>query len=69
MKTVNVSKKFQVVIPKKIRKEAGIKPGDKLLAISKHKVLQYVPLKSIKDSKGITSGLDTNDLRDETESH
>jgi len=69
MKTVKVSKKFQVVIPKKIRKEAGIKLSDKLLAISKHKVLQYVPVKSIKDSKGITSGLDTNDLRDETESH
>ena len=48
-----VSKKFQIVIPEKIRKEAGIKPGDKLIAISKHKILHYVPLKSIKE-KGIT---------------
>jgi hypothetical protein len=53
---------------KKIRKEAGIKPGDKLIAISKHKILHYVPLKSIKETKGITPGLDTKDLRDESDS-
>lgn len=68
METVKVSKKYQVVIPEKIRKEAGIKPGDKMIAISKHKVLHYVPIKSIKDTKGITPGLDTKDLRDESES-
>jgi len=68
METVTVSKKYQVVIPEKIRKVSGIKPGDKMIAISKHKVLHYVPVKSIKDSKGITPGLDTRDLRDETDS-
>lgn len=68
METVKVSKKYQVVIPEKIRKEAGIKPGDKLIAISKHKVLHYVPVRSIKDTKGITPGLDTKELRDETHS-
>ena len=70
METVKVSKKYQVVIPEKIRKQAGIKPGDKMIAISKHKVLHYVPVKSIKETKGITPGLDTKDLRDEeTDSH
>ncbi len=67
METVKVSKKYQIVIPEKIRKEAGIKPGDKLIAISKHKILHYVPLKSIKETKGITPGLDTKDLRDESD--
>ena len=57
MGTVKVSKIFQIVIPEKIRKEAGIKPGDKLIAISKHKILHDVPLKSIKE-KGITPELD-----------
>lgn len=66
METVKVSKKYQVVIPEKIRKEAGIKPGDKMIAISKHKILHYIPVRAIKDSKGITQGLDTKDLRDET---
>ena len=55
------------MIPEKIRKAAGIKSGDKMVAISKHKVLQYVPLKSLKDTKGMTPGLDIENLRDETD--
>lgn len=69
METVKVSKKYQLVIPEKIRKEAGIKPGDKMVAISKHKILHYVPVRAIKETKGITVGLDTKDLRDETDVH
>jgi AbrB family looped-hinge helix DNA binding protein len=68
METVKVSKKYQVVIPEKIRKEAGIKPGDKMIAISKHKILHYVPVRTIRHTKGITPGLDTKDLRDESDS-
>lgn len=67
METVKVSKKYQIVIPEKIRKESGIRPGDKMIAISKHKILHYVPLRAIKDTKGITPGLDTKGLRDETD--
>jgi AbrB family looped-hinge helix DNA binding protein len=64
---VRVGPKYQVVIPEKIRKEAGIKPGDKMIAISKHRILLYVPVMAIKDAKGITPGLDTKGLRDETD--
>ena len=67
METVKVSKKYQVVIPESIRKEAGIKPGDKMIAISKHKILHYIPVRSLKDTKGMTPGLNTKDLRDETD--
>ncbi|MDH2901534.1 MAG: AbrB/MazE/SpoVT family DNA-binding domain-containing protein [archaeon] len=67
METVKVSKKYQVVIPESIRKEAGIKPGDKMIALSKHKILHYIPVRSLKDTKGMTPGLNTKDLRDETD--
>jgi AbrB family looped-hinge helix DNA binding protein len=67
METVKVSKKYQVVIPEKLRKEAGIKPGDKMIAISKHRILHYIPVRSIKDTKGMTPGLDTKALRDEND--
>jgi AbrB family looped-hinge helix DNA binding protein len=67
MEIVRVSKRFQVVIPERIRKEAGIKPGDEMVAISKHKILHYIPVSSIKDTKGMTLGLETKDLRDETD--
>jgi AbrB family looped-hinge helix DNA binding protein len=46
MEAVKISKKYQVVIPEKISKAAGIKPGDKTIAISNHRVLYYVPVKS-----------------------
>jgi AbrB family looped-hinge helix DNA binding protein len=67
METVTVSKKYQVVIPEKLRKDANIKPGDKMLAIAKHGVLQYVRVRSLKGTKGMVLGLDSKDLRDESD--
>jgi AbrB family looped-hinge helix DNA binding protein len=67
METVTVSKKYQVVIPEKLRKGANIKPGDKMLAIAKHGVLQYVRVRSLKETKGMIIGLDSKDLRDESD--
>ena len=67
METVKVSRKFQVVIPEKLREEAHIKPGDKMVAISKHGILQYVPVRPMKGTKGMVPGMDTKELRDETE--
>jgi len=64
---VTVSKKYQVVIPEKLRKDAKIKPGDKMIAIAKHGVLQYVPVRALKETKGMALGLNSKDLRDETD--
>ena len=65
MQTVKVSKKYQVVIPEELRKEAGIKPGDKMVAIAKNGILQYVPVRPVSETKGILKGLTTRNLRDE----
>jgi len=65
METVKVSKKYQVVIPEKLRADAKVKPGDRMMVISKHGILQYVPLRPIESTKGIVKGLDTKGLRDE----
>jgi AbrB family looped-hinge helix DNA binding protein len=67
METVTVSKKYQVVIPEKLRKKAGIKPGDKMIAITKHGIIQYIPVRPIKDTKGFIKGLNVEELRDESE--
>ena len=67
METVKVSKKYQVVIPEKVRKETGIKPGDKMVAITKHGIIHYIPVCPLKDTKGFIPGLDTEELRDESE--
>lgn len=65
MEKVTVSRKFQVVIPKKLREEAGIRPGDKMLAVVKHGVIHYVPIRPVSETKGFIPGLDTKGLRDE----
>jgi AbrB family looped-hinge helix DNA binding protein len=67
METVVVSKKYQVVIPEKLRKRAGIKPGDKMAAITKHGIIQYIPICPMKETKGFIKGLNTEELRDESE--
>ena len=67
METVKVSRKYQVVIPEKIRQEAGIKPGDRMVANTKHGILQYVPVRPFSKTRGMVPGLDTAGLRDETE--
>jgi AbrB family looped-hinge helix DNA binding protein len=67
METVKVSKKYQVVIPERLRQEANIRPGDEMMAIAKHGILQYVPVRSIRETKGMIKGLDSTDLRDESD--
>ena len=61
-----MSKKYQVVIPERLRQEANIRPGDEMMAIAKHGILQYVPIRSIKETKGMIKGLDSTNLRDES---
>jgi AbrB family looped-hinge helix DNA binding protein len=65
METVKVSKKYQVVIPEKLRQEAGIRPGDRMVAIVKNGILQYVPVRPLRETKGMIRGLSSKDLRDE----
>ncbi len=65
METVTVSSKYQVIIPEKVRKMAGIKPGDRMAVIVKHNIIHYVPIKPLEATKGMIPGLDSIDLRDE----
>jgi AbrB family looped-hinge helix DNA binding protein len=65
---VRVSPKFQVVIPKAIREELKIEPGQELLMYSLDGSLRLVPRRSIKELRGIAKGLRWKDeYRDHTE--
>ncbi len=69
METVTVSSKYQVVIPEKVRRHHGIRPGDKLAVIVKHGVVHLVPVRPFEASKGMFKGskVDLRDLRDHSE--
>ncbi len=64
MPIVKVSPKFQVVIPKEIRENSGIKVGSKMDMFVYDGQIELVPIKSIKSLKGSLPGIDTNIQRD-----
>ena len=65
---VRVSPKFQVVIPKALREELKIEPGQELLMYALDGSLRLVPRRSIKELRGIAKGLRwKDDLRDHSE--
>ena len=58
MENVKVSRKYQVVIPEKLRHEAGIRPGDMMVAIVKNGILQYVPVRPLRTTRGMIKGME-----------
>jgi AbrB family looped-hinge helix DNA binding protein len=60
MTTVTVSSKYQIVIPKVARKNMKIKPGQKLQLIQAENKLEFIPLMSIKEARGILKGMNTD---------
>ncbi len=65
MATVTVSSKFQVVIPEGVRSKLKLQPGQKVVVVEKDGVVHLIPLKPIKDTRGIAGGTRTGNIRDE----
>jgi AbrB family looped-hinge helix DNA binding protein len=66
--TVKVSPKFQVVIPKKVREELQLRPGQELQIYILDGAIRLQRLRSIKDLRGIAKGMKWKDEdRDHTE--
>jgi AbrB family looped-hinge helix DNA binding protein len=60
MEKATVSTKYQVVIPKKVRDEIGIEPGQIVHVIPYMGRIELIPLKSVKESRGFLKGIDTD---------
>jgi len=60
-----ISSKFQIVIPRDVRKKFNLKPGQKLMFIPYQKSIRLVIVPSIKEARGIFKGLDIDNLREE----
>lgn len=68
MVKVKVSPKYQVVIPKKLREEMKIRPGQELYIYALDGSLRLEPPRSIKELRGIAKGMKWRDEdRDHTE--
>jgi len=65
MNTVTLSKEYQLIFPEEIREAIGLKAGTSFEVISYNNRIELIPVKSIKNLKGIFKGIDTNILRDD----
>jgi AbrB family looped-hinge helix DNA binding protein len=59
MKTVTVSPKYQVVIPRDVRETLSIKPGEKMQIINYANRIELVPVRKVKSMRGFLKGIDT----------
>lgn len=64
MTTVTVSSKFQVVIPKEIRRKYKIEPGQKFQILQVGDKLEFLPVQNIKESRGFLKGMNTDIKRE-----
>jgi AbrB family looped-hinge helix DNA binding protein len=64
MKTVTVSPKYQVVIPRDVRETLSIKPGEKMQVLNYANRIELVPVKKLKAMRGFLKGIDTAIVRE-----
>lgn len=65
MNAVTVSPKYQVVIPRSVRERINIHPGERLQVISFDDRIEFVPIRPMREMKGVLKGLDATFMRDE----
>lgn len=65
MHTVTISPKYQVVIPKEIRKALGLRPGQKMRVMEYDGRLELIPDRDISELKGFLKGIDTRVERED----
>jgi AbrB family looped-hinge helix DNA binding protein len=64
METVTISPKYQVVIPKSVREQLGLLPGQEVHVLAYRDRIEFIPVRPIKEMRGMLAGIDTNFERD-----
>ena len=67
MEAVTISSKYQVVIPREVRKQFNLKPGQKLMFIPYDGTLRVVVVPPIKKARGLLKGMNTENIREEVD--
>jgi len=64
---VILSPKYQVVIPKEVRKQLELRSGQRLQLIVRGETITLVPDYPLKELRGLFKGMNTEDRREEKE--
>jgi AbrB family looped-hinge helix DNA binding protein len=65
MFATTISTKYQVVIPREVRKQFGLQPGQRVVFIPHKKTLRMVIVPPIEQAEGFLPGIDTDPQREE----
>jgi len=65
MNIVTVSPKYQVVIPKAVRKRTHITPGEKFQVLSFDDRIELIRTRPMREMRGFLRGLEANFVREE----
>lgn len=66
-KSVTVSSKYQIVLPREVREYLGVEPGRKLRLLLYDGQVRLVPVPTLEEARGSLRGMDTNVEREEEE--
>ena len=69
METVTLSTKYQLVIPRDIRRRLELAPGARLTVVEKGGILYLVPERPIQELRGIARGATCKQLREKKDRH
>ena len=67
MKPVTISSRYQVVIPREIREQFGLKPGRKVIFVPDNGPLRVVVIRSIIEARGMQKGMNIDNIREEVD--
>lgn len=59
MLTVIVSPKFQVVIPREVRKALNLRPGQRMQIVEHEGRIELIPERDLKELRGFLRGINT----------
>ena len=59
MEVVTVSPKYQVIIPLRVRRSLGIKPGQKVQVVLYENRIELIPILPAEKARGFLKGIDT----------
>ena len=64
MHSVTLSPKYQVVIPKTVRKALHLRPGQKMQVVEHEGRIEFIPERDLKELRGFLKGINTEFKRE-----